>query len=289
MSITIYYKGNLKNPEEISSLLAIVKAHAEKNNWTQSIFDTGISVDIPSSETLTFDSQGGKISGFVKYLGGEQDTLEKIFEILKDIKPLFKRLDVDDDFGMWHNYRAKFGTDTLPPFRDLSADEKEELSRWFDLPKGSTSLFGMSQTQAIIMFMVCKDMNDNPQVPLSKEKLLSQIDERITTFSKEMLAGDDVLQFIAVVEMWFLNKLVDKHSRALVYAVGKTNGCTIFAWLMAEIIYGFGGGSLGSRHQKLHRFIDYLIAQGYDFDEPEIFLRVIYSAMEYLGGYRKIG
>ena len=93
-------------------------------------------------------------------------------------------------------------------------------------------------------------------------------------------------QFMAVAETWFITKLRDKNGNAIVNEKGKTNSSLVFAWLMTEMIFSFGGGSLGYKHEKLHRFVDDLIIKGVDFDEPENFVRLVYSVIEYLGGYR---
>jgi hypothetical protein len=68
---------------------------------------------------------------------------------------------------------------------------------------------------------------------------------------------------------------------------GETNSSTIFAWVLAEMIFNFWGGSFGSKHEIIHHFIVNLQKQSVDFNnKPENFLRLVYSVMEYCGGYR---
>lgn len=287
LSITIFYKGNLKQPDDISDFVQIIEEKVEQHNWSVLKSDSnGIAVDIPECETLIFNLEKGKLNNFVKYIGQDTVVLENIFDTLLAAKPFFKRLMVTDDFGMWDKYVSQFSKDKFPPFRELKNIEKDELMRWFDLPKGSDSIFGMELAQAALMYMICKDMSRDLTVPLTKNALLSDIDERIIRVPKSVEEFDECFQFIAIVENWYLKRLVDKNGNAIDYLPDKTNDCTLFAWLTAEMIFGVCGGSLGSKHSKLHRYVDSLIAQGYDFKDNETFLRFIYSVVEYLGGYR---
>jgi hypothetical protein len=85
------------------------------------------------------------------------------------------------------------------------------------------------------------------------------------------------------VDTWFLTKLKDKKGNPIKRTTGDSR---VFAWFMCEAIFEFWGGSLGKKHQKLNRFIDNLEKQNIDINTPEYFLRLIYSVMEYCGGFR---
>lgn len=244
----------------------------------------GIEVDVPDSETLSFVFENGKINSFVKYCGSDNIVLEQIFDVLWSIKPFFVRLEVRDDFGLWYKYISQFNKDKFPPFRELKEIEKAELERWFDLPIGQNSIFSMTETEAILMFMICKDMNDQLINPLVKEDLLTNIDSRIRLLP--MYEDDYDHQFIGIVTNWILKKLRDKSGKPIGYNTKNWDNSDVFAWLMAEKIFGFWGGNLGSMHSKLCRYVNHLEAQGYDLDDKIIFLRFIYSTLEYLKFYR---
>ena len=74
MSITVYYEGTFKKSGKVDEFVETVKSHSDNNGWAYTILESGISVDIPDSEALTFDLQDGKVSGFVKYFGYGQDA-----------------------------------------------------------------------------------------------------------------------------------------------------------------------------------------------------------------------
>jgi len=168
MSITIFYKGNLKQPNDLSDFFSTAIQVVSKYNWsyTYDHNNTMLGIDIPNCETLLFRPENGKISGFTKYWGEDQETLQHFFEILREIKPYFKRFDVKDDFGLWNDYISQFSKNSSPPFRELKDIEKAEFIRCFDLPKGSNSIFGMNQAQAVLMAMICKDMNRDLSQPI---------------------------------------------------------------------------------------------------------------------------
>jgi hypothetical protein len=282
MSFTLSYKGNLKQYDDLTDLYKTVNNISKKYGWHCSIEEKCISIDIPNCETFILNPENGKINGWVKFLSCcDNETIEHFFDLLREIKPYFKSLTIDDDMGMWYNYIAKFTNEKLPQFRELKDLEKEELYNWFNLPKGSTSIFGMEQTHAVIMFMVCKDLSDNLLEPMTKDILFGKVDEK----KKEgpLWSSGEQYQFIEVVDTWFLRKLKDKKGNPI---KEKNHGGAVFSWFFGEIIFEFWAGSLGKKHESLNRFLDYLEKQKIDFNIPENFLRLIYSTMEYCGGYR---
>ena len=280
MGFTVYYKGNLKQPEDLTALFESVNRLVNKYGWRSSIVKEGLIIEIPESEGFSLCPQNGRIQGMTKFLSND-NTIDQFFEFLRLINPYFKKLDIDDDFGAWHNYIANFSIDKLPLFRELKEIEIIELANMFFLPKGSTSIFDMNQTQAIMMFIICKDLNEDLSKIVTMDNLLKKIDVRTKGWP-----DSDHYNFISIVDTWFLTKLHDKKGKPIERLQNKYNGSTIFSWFMGEIIFKFWGGSLGSKHQKPHRLIDDLNIKGINLDVPDNFLRLIYSAMEYCGGYR---
>lgn len=280
MGLTIFYKGRLKEPNDLTEIFYIIESISNKYKWPFTMEEEGCCVEIPDCESFIVRPQNGMVNGWVKYWCSDE-TLVHLYEMLREIRPYFRRLDVHDDYGAWDDYIAKFSKTKQIPFRELKAIEKEELDRWFDLPEGSTSIFPMEQPHAIMMFMLCKDMSDDLSKPMKKVDFEHKIDPR--TKGWEI---DEPFQFIAIAESWFLNILLDKKGNSPKHTQQWELNALIFAWVMGEIIFGFSGGSLGSKHQKIIRFIDYLQKKGVKLDAPENFLRLIYSLMEYCGGYR---
>lgn len=283
MSVTIFYKGSLKYLENISTLFDTAIERANKFGWSYAKDDVALSIEIPNGEVLLLQPQNGKISGFVKCVDDNNEILEHLFELFYVLKSYFKRLMIEDDFGLWNNYISRFSKSPMPNFRELKDMEKAELKRGFDLPQGYNSVFNINQVQDILMQIICKDMSNDLTKPLNLEKLLSLVDSECGQMLK-LDANNQCFQFMAIAETWFLTKLVNKSGIPL--KEGKSNGHILFGWFMAEIIFGFGGGSLGSKHQRLRRFVDGLLVRDVDFSNPENFLRLVYSVIEYLGGYR---
>lgn len=289
MGLALSYKGNLKQPDNLKDLFAAATEFANVHGWHCSTFERELHINVPDCEPFLLRPQDGKIHGWIKFWC-DDETLEQLFELLRAIKPYFKRLNVDDDVGAWHNYIARFSKEKLPVFRELKDIEREELANWFYLPKGSTTIFGMEQIKAVLMFMVCKDLSDDLTKPMTKDILLEMIDDRVGRWP-----DDDVFNFMHIVETWFITKLNDKKGNSIKVKTGNTDGSRLFAWFMTEIIIGFWGGSLGSKHQRLNRFVDSLQKQGIvsridslsiSFDTSANFLRFVYSTMEYCGGFR---
>jgi len=281
MSITIYYRGNIDN---VYGLIDVVIRLSNEFEWTLTNTCENVCVNIPNCEELVL-SKNDNISGFIKYSGENQETLYHIFEFFRKIEPYFEKFQINDDFGLWDNYISQFSKHKLPYFRELKENEKAELNRGFDLPKGSNSIFGMGQAQAVLMFIISKDMNDGLTIPFTLDSLMELVDERC----KQMLIldlNDCCFQLMGIAETWFLTKLYDNCGNAIKMKKGKMSECTLFGWFMAEIIFGFNGGYLGGKHQKLRCFLDELNKQNIDFNNTENFLRLIYSVIEYLGGFR---
>lgn len=293
MSYSIFYKGTLKQMDATDKFLNVLTTNAMRYEWlVRNAADGGIAVDIPDCEPLVFRFNDGRVNAWVKYFAHDTSAtaeIDKIFNLLWSVKPLFKRLEVHDEDGLWNDFSARQSTEKKIPLRELKGIEKAEIERCFDLPKGQTALYPMTDAQAVLMWMVCKDLNPHLEKPLELQDVINLVDSRIVLVGppdEPIEEQWDSTQFIAIIESWMLKKLTDKKGASLDFKENTANNFMYFSWLMAEIIFGFGGGNLGSKHSKLHRFVDSLLAQGYDLDDASTFLRLIYSALEYLGIYR---
>ncbi len=293
MSYSIFYKGTLNPSSDRGELLHTVAAHASQYKWiVQSSADGNIVIEIPDCEPLVFFFNDGQVDKWVKCFAQGASAnieIEKIFDLLWGVKPLFKALDVQDDDGLWDAYVARRSPEKMIFLRELKDSEVAELKRDFDLPREQTSIFRMTKTKAVLMWMICKDMNPNLQNPLQKQEVLKCVDPRAIVAGppdEPIEKQEEYVQFIAVVESWILSKLTDEAGAPLPFKKGAINSCTYFSWVMAEIIFGFGGGILGSEHSKLHRFVESILQQGYDLEDEATFLRMIYSILEYVKVYR---
>jgi hypothetical protein len=65
---------------------------------------------------------------------------------------------------------------------------------------------------------------------------------------------------MAIVETWFLTQLKDKKGNPINREA--KNGGNLFAWFMCEIVIGYYGGLLGSKHRTLHRFYETFQPEG---------------------------
>jgi hypothetical protein len=291
MSITIYYKGNLKEPENIAGLMNAIREYSQPLGWEIVGLKgvEGIYVDIPDTVNIAFAPRDGWIDDFAKSTDDSEETLDEIFGLFRSIKPFFKRLHIEDDYGLWNDYIARYSKEKFPQFRELKSCEKEELNRYFDLPEGSDSIFGMSNAEAVVMFMLMKDMSDDLAVVMTEEKLLSltisltpQIQPLPEIFMKSLKSS----VFITVCENWLVTKMEDKNGAPLINRRELWHNSEIFAHVMAVIIFKGGVGMAEYKYSKLLRFMDRLTRQGHELSERENFLRFAYVCMEYLGIYR---
>ena len=299
MSLSIFYKGNLKD-NAVEDFYSTVASVAQKHQWHVERIDKGIVVNVPDFEPVMFRFNNGSVDTWTKYFGQTKEQLTELFDMLWAIKPYFKRLVVSDDEGWWENYAAKQKKENFPPFRELKEIELAEYKRGFDLPEGQTAvlekyqpLFPMGNTPDILMKMIRKDMSRNLVTPISKENLLTDIDERIILFgppNEPISEMREKAQFEAIVENWILRKLADKNGNCYGETyINKTKGWpnwANFSWLMREMLYSSFGGSIGSKHSKLQRFVEKVISDGNTLEDDITFLRLIYSSLEYLGIYR---
>lgn len=76
--------------------------------------------------------------------------------------------------------------------------------------------------------------------------------------------------------------LRDKKGNSIVWKEKKENAATVFECAIVEILFGFWGGTLGSKYRKTKRFVRKIKGQGYDLNDCEMFLRFICSAIEML-------
>jgi hypothetical protein len=260
----------------------------------------GIGIDIPDFEPFRFFFEKRRIDTWVKYFGETNEQLDEVCLLLWSIKPFFKRLDVHDDEGYWYDFAAKRKNERFPTFRELSDIEVAEYNRGFDLPHGTAvvfndvhPLFPLGNAPAVLVNMVYKDMNPNLSELRTKEDLFKDMDERVIRFGppdEKLEDSRELVQFEAVVENWILKKLINKQGQNYGETyINKSKACNDwanFSWLMREILYRSFGGILSAKHSKLHRFVDKLLRDGYSFEDEIVFLRFIYSTLEYLGIYR---
>ena len=106
MSCTVYYKGTLKDGYCQSDIIKIINGHMMSINAELKQHDDTIIIDfmLGNSEPIVFSFKNKKIDGFCKWNGEQPEELLAIFDMLFEMKPLFRSLKVDDDEGVWDNY-----------------------------------------------------------------------------------------------------------------------------------------------------------------------------------------
>ena len=161
MGFTVFYEGNLKKPDDLQGLFDTASGISDKYGWPYSVENGRMNIDIPDFEPFILHPQNGEVDGWVKYWGSDNEALMQLFELLREIKLKFQKLEVDDDYGVWHDYMAQFSKDEFPPFRELKDIELAEFAHGFYLPKGSTTIWGLGQPEEILMHMICKDLKDS--------------------------------------------------------------------------------------------------------------------------------
>lgn len=313
MGHTVYYKGKLKEPDNITAFIETATSKAKECGWAvMELTDDipGIGFELPDSEPLMFMVKNGKIDDFTKYIGTDNKVVTNICDILWTLKPFFKRLEVNDDYGVWDEYVLTLTSKKYPPFRELTAIEKAELERNFDLPDDYELPFltprRASSAKNVLMKMICKDIGTG-----SKAEMLDSMDERLRGFYSDLTKSIDEqiidyqqyensdvhvrlfksyqmeYDFNYMVQNWMLKKLTNKKGAQIIYNPYKRSDLTVvFALLMVECVIGSYSPGLGAKYTLLVKFRHYLMKQGYNFDEEESVLRYIYSVMDSLGCIR---
>lgn len=125
MSSTIFYKGTLKEDATPDGVYRIVSTVLGNSNTTLNYSENMIAVQFLSgkSEPLVFQFIHRRIDGFCKWNGDNAEEFYKILELFYQLRPLFKRLTVDDDEGVWQEYVTQ-KTPCKIELRPLSEEEK---------------------------------------------------------------------------------------------------------------------------------------------------------------------
>lgn len=289
MGFIIYYRGTLSPLCTMSDVADGISGIVNENKWTMNSNGDEISIDIPDFDTIRFDRVDGKTIGYIRYRGEKKDVIYPIVELLNKVRPYFSKFRVDEEPGLWDKYNVRpstqFQKDVSPMFRELTDIEKAEFNRGFDLPAGYKPVWNVKKSHQVLLDMICKDMSGDLSKVMTLDKIMELVDDRCESFLKRENNGDD-LKFMAVAETWFITKIRNESGREINKSTNRTSTCLVFAWFMTEVIFGFKGGSLGFEHQRLHRLMKQFANAGADFDNPEDFLRLVYTAIEVLEAYR---
>jgi len=106
MSCTIFYKGTLKDNNNPDDVLITVSKHLKSINGELSLCGDTIIIKFlqGQSEPLVFNFNNGTVDAFCKWNGEEPGDFYAIFDMLIELKPLFKSFSIEDDEGHWHEY-----------------------------------------------------------------------------------------------------------------------------------------------------------------------------------------
>ena len=152
LSLTIFYIGSLKDGREINELADIIARHVggmDADLVQESIDSLVIHFDQGTSEPMAFRFTKRKVDDFCKWNGTDAGELYSIFDMLYELRPLFKRFMVNDDEGLWYQHVAE-KTPCKIELRALTDEEEELLTRMesnVSVPVSDVESFLMEKTR----------------------------------------------------------------------------------------------------------------------------------------------
>jgi hypothetical protein len=132
------------------------------------------------------------------------------------------------------------------------------------------------------MNMITKDKGLDTSKPMQPRELISFLGNQTLQVNSEVMENVPSELFRELVSNWMVTKLTDVNGIQLDVSPQDTGSYLNFVFLMAEICLRSFGGMVGMAQQRFHDFYDSLVAQGYNLDDREIFLRFIYSCLDYI-------
>jgi len=106
VSITIFYKGRLKENISVDMFSSTIEKYVSKIDCNVYQDNGAITIIFKNShsEPLVFDFNNDAIDDFFKWNGKNMNEFYEIFDLFKNIKPLFRSLKITDDEGLWEEY-----------------------------------------------------------------------------------------------------------------------------------------------------------------------------------------
>ena len=134
MGCTINYSGSLKQGYTPEHVFEIIEKHAgnipcklrKEGLKLTVVFDSGV------SEDMVFDFSQGRLNDFCKWNTQNPENsiseIEKIFEMFIKMKPLFKSLTIEDDWGAFSEYSV-MNKPCKITLRKLNSENELELAK----------------------------------------------------------------------------------------------------------------------------------------------------------------
>ncbi len=278
MSNTIFYNGILKKTYPVEELYGMIIDYIDSISWKYNLCEDGLIIDLDNgrSESLCFFVKANKLSGFCKVFSTEEKKFYQIFDLFLKIKPMFSKLDVSDDIGMWNDYIANKKPCEII-MRPLTSEEKVYIE----------SFDKNLSCEQVLYRIIYKDINKNDNKEMAYEYLyyqylLDNINPNVYNPEPEVYDG-----IIGILETWIYESMeykkygkvceIDKGTKGL------KNALLAFQLAIAETIFGYWGGTFDNKHsqiRKLHQQEIENINMNKDF---ETMYRFVLSVLDYLG------
>ncbi|MBP3339854.1 MAG: hypothetical protein J6L69_10685 [Lachnospiraceae bacterium] len=279
MSNTIFYNGNLKKKHSVDELYEIIIEYIESISWTYNFCEEGLIVDFnDKSEKLCFLLKENRLSGFCKNLSTKDELFYQIFDLFLKIKPMFSKLDVSDDIGLWNDYIASKKPCEII-MRPLTVEEKEYVEN-FDKDLSC---------EQVLYRIIYNDINKNDNKAMAYEYLyyqylLDNINPNVYNSDPEVYDG-----IIGILETWIYESMeyknygkvceIDKNIKGL------KNALLTFQFAIAETVFGYWGGTFDSKHSQIRKlYKEEIESKKVSMDQDfETMYRFVLSVLDYLG------
>lgn len=313
MSCTIFYRGKLKNGYDFKDIVSIVQKHAGAfggilnihNNIIEIQFNTG------KSEPLILVLDNGKIDGFCKWNGENEEEYYKVLDMFIELKFLFKPLHIEDDLGIWERYLVQSKPCKIIKRSVCTEQEQKLLQRVIDngesdysgieveilnmmYPHEESSPFSKNICWLIIQDFI-KVCNISSLTSKERSKILKLANE-ISGFSEHFSFTEGTFKFeiqYLVVAIWisyclsYKNKGIVRELQNEVYGLGTSKLAALFG-----IVSGFlncHSGTINQKHAEINKFMGQNILYNNPFalsksevkDKMEVELLI--SVLDYFG------
>lgn len=289
MGTTIHYEGKAKKENEVK-ILRYVQDYARSNEWyiNSSEPNSIMVTPHPDSESIVIRfNKDLKFSGFVKTGFAPTNIHKQVVKLFYEIKPMLKRLAIEDESGYWLEYIEKESghiAKDLMEFPTLS--EKDVIkSELLQLPLYASEFdrnFWNTSPNYIKPFMHVPTVRDRMGYDLLNNQYVLTAEEMVHVLENEGFAvipdwNDEIFSFINLATLWAWKRATGMKDTKM-----KRNKCVAFAWALARGCHGFGGGFLNQTHRRAHIAIDNM-EQKEGEASPIRSLEILYGLFDFVG------
>lgn len=290
LGITIHYEGIIKKNNE-EKLISFIENSARNNGWRLDSKLINLIMVTPHQDCesiiISYDEALG-FSGIVKTGFAPSEVHKQIVKLFYEIKPMLKKLIIEDESGYWLEYIDKASNrsfEELTHFptiyeKDLIASELLQLSPYAtDCDRD----FWETTPNYVEPFMDVLSVRNRMGYDLSNKPYVltaSEIGEQLVSEGFHVNAEvweNEIFYFINLATLWAW-----KRSNVMNATKMRRNKCKAFSWALARGCHGFEGGFLDQTHRRAHIAIDILEQKEGTLSQIKS-LEVLYSLFDFCG------